>query len=53
MKPIDFIIIIIALILAYYIIKISWIVARFLIQGVFVLVITFILYIVLKKIIVK
>lgn len=49
MKPTDFIIIIIALILAYFMIKISWIVARFLIQAVFVLVIASILYIILKK----
>ena len=49
MKPTDIIIIIIALIIAYFMIKISWIVARFLIQTVFVLLIAYILYIFLKK----
>lgn len=45
----DIIVIIIALILAYFVVKISWIVAKFLIMAVFVLLIAYILYLFLKK----
>lgn len=45
----DFIIVIISLILAYFIINILWTVAIILIQIVFILIIAFILYLFLKR----
>ena len=49
MKSTDLIIVIIALILAYFMIKIFWVVARFSIQTIFILVVAYILYLLLKK----
>lgn len=46
----DIIIIIIALIFALFLLKISWIIARFLVQTIFVLLVAYIIYVFLKKI---
>lgn len=49
MKITDVIIIIVALILAYFIINILWLIARFVIQVAIVLIVAYILYLFLKK----
>ena len=49
MKTKEIIIVIIAMILAYFLINILWIVARFLVQTAFFLLIAYIVYIFLRK----
>ncbi len=45
----DIIIITIALIFAYFLMKISWMIARFLVQTIFVILVAYIIYLFLKK----
>lgn len=49
MRVKDIIIIIVALIFALFLLKISWIIAKFLIQIVFVLLVAYVIYNFLKK----